>query len=106
MKEWTKKRGRPHEKYVRNPENIPYYEGDKIYQRVNRKDRNKQHFDEDGEVVDLSDDEFKQTSDEDAQGNVLTMSQLIINGKDNSNHTPDKQDAKPAAKEEEQETPT
>jgi hypothetical protein len=33
------------------------------------------------------------------------MSQFIINGMYNSNHTPDKQDDKRAAEEEEQETP-
>jgi hypothetical protein len=58
----------------------------------------KQQFDEDGEVIDLINDEFKQPLDEDAQGKVLTMSQLIISGMDNSNQTPDKQDNKPAAK--------
>jgi hypothetical protein len=52
---------------VRNPENIPYYKGEKIYRRINRKDRNKQNFDEDGEVIGLTDEDFEQPLDEDAQ---------------------------------------
>jgi hypothetical protein len=104
-KESTEKRDRPFEKYVSNPENTPYYDRDKLYRRIDRKDQNKQQFDEDGEVIDSRDNEFKKPPDEYAQGNILTMSQLLINGMEKSNQTPNKQDAKPAAKEEEQETP-
>jgi hypothetical protein len=38
MKESTEKIDRPREKCLKNQEKIPYYEGDKIYQRENRKD--------------------------------------------------------------------
>jgi hypothetical protein len=102
-KESTEKRDRPRKKHVRNPENIPYYEGDKINQRENRKDWNQQQFDEDGEVVDSSDEDFEQPSDEDTQGNVLTMHQMNIDGMDSTNQTPNKQDTKPTAEEQEQE---
>jgi hypothetical protein len=105
MEESTEKRDRPHEKYVRNPENIPYYEAEKTHQRINKKDKNKQQFDKDGEVIDSSDDGFKQPSDQDEQGNVLTTDKLVLNGMDKSNYTLDKQDTKPAAEQEEQETP-
>jgi hypothetical protein len=59
-KESTEKIDRPHEKYVRNPENIPYYDGDKIYRRIDRKDRDMRQFDEDVEVINSSNDKFKQ----------------------------------------------
>jgi hypothetical protein len=90
---------------VHNPEKIPYYEGEKTYRRSNRKDRNKQQVDEDREVIDLIANGFKEPSDKDEQGNVLTTDELALNGMDNSNYTPYKQDAKPAAGHEEQETP-
>jgi hypothetical protein len=56
-------------------------------------------------VIDSSNEEFTQPLDGDTQGNVLTMSHLITNGMDNVNQTPNKQDTKRAAEEEEQETP-
>jgi hypothetical protein len=71
----------------------PYYESEKIHRRINRKDRHKQQFDEDGKVIDSSDDGFQQPSDEDAQGNVLTMEELALTKTNNSHHTPNKQDA-------------
>jgi hypothetical protein len=77
---------------VRNPENIPYYKGDKNYRRINRKYQKKQQFDGDGEVVDSSEEDFEQPSDEDAQGNVLSMHKMNIDGVDNTNQTPNKQD--------------
>jgi hypothetical protein len=46
-----------------------------------------------------------QPSDKDEQGNVLTTDELSLNKMDTSNCTPDKQDAKPVAAQEEQETP-
>jgi hypothetical protein len=95
--ESTEKRDRPHQKYERNPENIPYYEGEITYRIINRKDRNKQQFDEDDEVIDLSDDGFKQPSDEDEQGNALTTDKLAPSRMDNSNCTPDKQYGKLAS---------
>jgi hypothetical protein len=61
--ESTENRDRPQEKYERNPENIPYYESEKIHRRINRKDRHKQQFDADGKVIDSNDDIFQQPSD-------------------------------------------
>jgi hypothetical protein len=61
----------PREKYIRNPENIPYYDGDTTDRRIYRRDRNKHQLDEDGETINSTDDEFMQPSDEDAQGNFL-----------------------------------
>jgi hypothetical protein len=60
--ESTENRDRPQEKYERNPENIPYNEGEKIYQRMNRKDRNKQQLDTYGDVIDLSEDGCQEPS--------------------------------------------
>jgi hypothetical protein len=51
---------------------MPYYESESIHKRINRNDRNKEQFDEAGDVVNSSDDDFLQPSDEDAQGNVIT----------------------------------
>jgi hypothetical protein len=58
-------------KYIRNPENIPYYEGDSLYRLINRNDQNKQQFDKAGDIVNSIDDDFMQPSDEDAQDSVL-----------------------------------
>jgi hypothetical protein len=57
-------------------------------------------------VIDSSEEDFEQPSDEDAQRNVLTMRQMNIDGVDNTNQNPNKHDTKPASKEEEQETST
>jgi hypothetical protein len=103
--ERTEKRDIPQEKYQRNPENIPDYESEKIHQRINRKDLHKQQFDEDGKVIDSSDDGFQQPSDEDAQGNVLTEEEIALIKMNNSHSTPNKQDEKPAAEPEDQTTP-
>jgi hypothetical protein len=54
-------------------------------------------------VIDSSEEDFEQPLDENAQGNVLTMRQMNIDGVDNTNQNPNKQDTKPASKEEEQE---
>jgi hypothetical protein len=67
-------------------------------------DRHKQQFDEDGEVIDSSDDDFQPPSDEDAQGNVLTEEELALTKINDPHSTPNKQDAKPAAEPEDQET--
>jgi hypothetical protein len=48
-------------------------------------------------VIFLRYEDFEQPSDEDAQGNVLMMRQMNIDGVDDTTQTPDKQDAKPAA---------
>jgi hypothetical protein len=61
----------PHEPYIRNPESIPYYDGDTQDRRIFRRDRNKHQLEEDGEPINSTEDEFMQPSDEDAQGNVL-----------------------------------
>jgi hypothetical protein len=59
------------EKYIRNPEIIPYYDGDTSAQITYRRDRNQHQLDEDGETINSTDDEFMQPWDEDDQGNVL-----------------------------------
>jgi hypothetical protein len=91
---------------VRNPETHQYHEGEKNYQRIDTKDRNKQQFDEDGEVIDSSDEDFEQPSDEDAQGNALSMRIMDIDREDDTTHIPNKGDAKPSAEEEEQTRPS
>jgi hypothetical protein len=68
----SEKRNITQKKYIRNPENIPYYKGDSLDRRINRNDRNKEQFDEAGNVVNSSDESFMQPSDEDPQGNILT----------------------------------
>jgi hypothetical protein len=105
MNECTEKRDIPQEKYERNPENIPYYESDKIHRRINRKDLHKQQFDKDGVVIDSSDDGFQQPSDEDAQGNVLTEEELALTKINDPHRIRNKQDTKPASESEDQETP-
>jgi hypothetical protein len=60
----------PHEAYIWNLENIPYYDRDTLDRRIYRHDRNKHQLAEDGELIN-STDELMQPSDEDAQGNVL-----------------------------------
>jgi hypothetical protein len=70
--ERSEKRDITQRKYIQNPENIPYYEGDSIHRRINRNDRNKEQFDESGDIAISSDDDFMQPSDEDPQGNVIT----------------------------------
>jgi hypothetical protein len=95
--ERSKKLNVTKKKHIRNPENIPYYEGDSLGQRINRNDHNKQQFDEAGDVVNSSDGDFMQPSDEDAQGNVLTEEELASITMSDSHQTPDKEDSKPAA---------
>jgi hypothetical protein len=95
--ERSKKRNITQKKYVRNPENIPYYEGDALDRRINRNDRNKQQLNEEGDIVNSSDDEFIQPSDEDAQGNVLTEEELASIRMSDTHQTPNKEDGKPAA---------
>jgi hypothetical protein len=52
-----------------------------------------------------SDEDFEKPSDEDSQGNVLTMHHMDIGEVDNTNQTPSKQDTNPTSEEQEQETP-
>jgi hypothetical protein len=86
-----------HEKYVRNPENIPYYDGDTNIRRIYRRDRNQHQLDEDGETINSTDDEFVQPSDEDAQGSVLTDEELARKRMSDVHRTPSKEDINPAA---------
>jgi hypothetical protein len=76
-----------------------------IHRKINRKDRHKQQFDEDGDVINSSDDDFQQPSDEYAQGNVLTAEEQTLIMMNDSHQTPNKEDTKPAAKPENQESP-
>jgi hypothetical protein len=85
-----------HETYVRNPENIPYYDGDTHIRRIYRQDLNQHQVDEDGETINSTDDEFVQPSDEDAQGNVLTDKELARKRISDVHRTPSKEDSKPA----------
>jgi hypothetical protein len=100
------KRDRACKKYVRNPENHPNNEGEKDYRRTDRKYRHKQQFDEDGEVIDLINKDFEQPSDEDHQGNVLSLSRMDIDGEDDNKQTPNKEDAKLTVEEEKQTPPS
>jgi hypothetical protein len=45
-----------HEKYVRNPENIPYYDGDTKDRIIYRRDRNQHQLEEDGENINATDE--------------------------------------------------
>jgi hypothetical protein len=78
------------EPYIRNPENIPCYEGDTMARIIYRRDINKHQVDEDGEPINSSDDEFMQPSDEDAQGNVLPDDELERKRAATSQKTPSK----------------
>jgi hypothetical protein len=77
----------------------------KIHRRINRKYQHKEQFNADGEVIDSSNDRFQQPSDEDEQGSVLKADELAPPNMNDSHRTPNKQDAKPAAEPEYQETP-
>jgi hypothetical protein len=95
--ERLEKRNITQKKYIGNPENIPYYEGDSLDQRINRHDCNKEQFDEAGDVMNSSDDGFMQPSDEDPQCNVLMEEEQAIIKMNESHRTPNKEDTKPAA---------
>jgi hypothetical protein len=97
-KERSVKRNITHRKYVRNPENIPYYEGDTLDRRIYRQDHNKQQVNEEEDLVNSSDDKFIQLSDEDAQGNVITEEELTSKRMSDIHRTPSKEGGKPAAK--------
>jgi hypothetical protein len=85
------------EKYIRNPDNIPYYDGDTNIRRTYCRDRNKYQLDEYGETINSTDDEFVQPSDEDAQGNVLTYEELSRKRMADVQRTPSKEDSNPEA---------
>jgi hypothetical protein len=95
----------PQRKYEGNPENMPYYESEMIHRRINRKDRHKQQFDKDRDIVNSSDNGFQKPSDEDAQGNVLTAEEQTLIMMNDSHRTPNKEDTQLASKPENQEVP-
>jgi hypothetical protein len=97
IKERSIKRSITHRKDVRNPENIPYYDGDTRDRRIYRQDRNQHQLNKDGEPVNSTDDRFVQPSDEDAQGNVLAEEELTRKKMSDIHRTPSKEDSKPAA---------
>jgi hypothetical protein len=104
IKERSIKSSTTREKYIRNPENIPYYDGDTNVQRTYRRDRNQHQLDKDGETINSTDDKFVQPSDEDAQGNVLTDEELTRRMAD-VQRTPSKEDNKPSAQPEDEDIP-
>jgi hypothetical protein len=76
IEERSIKSGITREKYIRNRENIPYYDGDTSVRRTYCRDRNQHQLDEDGETINSTDDEFVQPSDKDAQGNIFPDKEL------------------------------
>jgi hypothetical protein len=89
----------PREPYIQSPENIPYYDGDTL-------DRgNKHQLEEEGDPTSSTDDEFMQPSDEDAQGNVLPDNEIERKRAAAAQKTPNKEDSKPAAQSEAEESP-
>jgi hypothetical protein len=105
IKERSIKSSTTREEYIRNPENIPYYDGDTNIRRTYRRDRNQHQLDEDGETINSTDDEFVQPLDEDAQGNVLTDEELTRKIMADVKRTPSKEDIKPAAQPEDENSP-
>jgi hypothetical protein len=97
IEEQSIKSSTTHDKYVWNPENIPYYDGDTNNRRIYRQDRNQHQLDEDGETINSTDDKFVQPSDEDTQGNIITDEKLARKRMSDVHRTPNKEDSKPAA---------
>jgi hypothetical protein len=93
------------EKYIRNPENIPYYDGDTSVRITFHRDRNQHQLDEDRETINSTDDEFMQPSDEDAQGNVLPDEEIERKRMADVQRTPSKENSKPAAQPDVEESP-
>jgi hypothetical protein len=62
-------------------------------------------LDEDEETINSTEDEFVQPSDEDAQGNVLTDEELTRKRMADVQRTPIKEDSKPAAQPEDEDSP-
>jgi hypothetical protein len=85
------------ETYIRNPENIPYYDGDTLDRRIYRRDRNKHQLEEEGEPINSTDDEFMQPSDEDDQGNILPDEEMERKRAAAAQKTPSKEDSNPAS---------
>jgi hypothetical protein len=103
--ERPEKRDPTKRKYVQNPEHIPYYEGDLIHRRINRSDRHKEQFDEAGDIINSSDNDFMQPSDEDPQGNVLTEEEQALIKMNDPHRTPNKEHKKQAAQPENEDSP-
>jgi hypothetical protein len=57
-------------------------------------------------VIVSREDGFEQPLDKDAQGNVLSIPRIDIDGEDDVRQTPDKADAKPEVGEKEQPSPS
>jgi hypothetical protein len=57
-------------------------------------------------VIYSSNNGFEQPSDENAQGDVLSIPRMDIDEEDNIKHTPNKADAKPSADKEDQASPS
>jgi hypothetical protein len=98
IEDWSIKSSITREKYIRNPENIPYYDGDTSARRTYHNDHNQHQLDEDRENINSTDDEFMQPSNKDAQGNVLPDDDLTIKRMYDVQQTPSKEDSKPEAK--------
>jgi hypothetical protein len=45
-------------KYIQNPENIQYYEGDALDRRINQNNRSKQQLNEEGDILNSSDEDL------------------------------------------------
>jgi hypothetical protein len=93
------------EKYIRNPENIPNYDGDTSARRTYHRDQNQHQLDEDGETINSTDNKFMKPSDEDAQGNILPDEEIERKRMADVQRTPSKEDSKPAAQPEIEEIP-
>jgi hypothetical protein len=96
MEERSIKSSTTHEKYVRNPENIPYYDGDTDVQKIYRRDHNQHQFDAGGETINSTDNECVQPSYKDAQVNFLADEELARKRMTDVHQTPSKEDSKPA----------
>jgi hypothetical protein len=59
---------------------------------------------EKGDLVNSSDEEFIQSSDEEAQGNVLTEEELTSISMSDAHRTPSKEDSKPAVQPEKEDS--
>jgi hypothetical protein len=62
-------------------------------------------LDGDEETINSTHNEFVQPLDEDAQGNVLTDEELTRKGMDDVQRAPSKEDTKPAAQPEDEDSP-
>jgi hypothetical protein len=94
--ERSKKRNETQKKYIRNPENIPYYEGYAL--SMNRpKPLQKKQLNDEGYSMHSIDENFIQTSDKDSQGSILTQEELASIRMSDTHLTPNKEGGKPAA---------